>query len=233
MIPPDPAASDIRADQRKIAESLIEAVKTAGVTHVVALSSIGGGLPEGTGPIAGLHDLEELLKSVPNLSVVVLRPTYFMENFLHSIPMIKNSGINGSTIRGDVPLAMIATRDIADAAAQYLATPTFNGQTVHHLLGPRDYTFSEATSILGAAIGNPDLQYVEFSREDYRKGLIGAGFSESVADSYLEMETAINDGRLQATVTRDVSSKTSTTLEEFAKDTFAPAYKGAAVEARA
>jgi uncharacterized protein YbjT (DUF2867 family) len=233
MIPPDPAASDIRADQRGIAERLIEAIKAAGVTHVVALSSIGGGLSEGTGPIAGLHDFEELLKPVPNLSVVVLRPTYFMENFLHSIPMIKSSGINGSTIRGDVPLAMIATRDIAAAAAEYLATPTFSGYTVHDLLGPRDYTFREATSIFGTAIGKPDLPYVEFPQVDYRKGLIGAGFSESVADAYVEMETAIDDGRIQATVTRNESNTTPTTLEEFARDTFAPTYQGTASEANA
>ena len=233
MIPPNPTVKDIRADQRRIAESLVEAVKAAGVARVVALSSIGGHLPSGTGPIAGLHDFEELLKTVPDLSVVVLRPTYFMENFLYSIPMIKDSGINGGTIRGDVSLPLIATRDIAAVAAEYLEAPTFDGFTVRHLLGPRDYTFREATAILGSAIGKPDLQYVEFPKGDYRNGLLQAGFSESVADAYLEMEAAINDGSIQSEAERNASTTTPTTFEEFAKDTFAPAFKGAASEARA
>ena len=233
MIPPNPTVKDIRTDQRRIAESLVEAVKAAGVAHVVALSSIGGHLPSGTGPIAGLHDFEELLKTVPDLSVVVLRPTYFMENFLYSIPMIKGSGINGGTIRGDVSLPLIATRDIAAVAAEYLEAPTFDGFTVRHLLGPCDYTFREATAILGSAIGKPDLQYVEFPKDDYRNGLLQAGFSESVADAYLEMEAAISDGSIQGEAERNASTTTPTTLEEFAKDTFAPAFKGAASEARA
>ncbi|MGH8592768.1 MAG: hypothetical protein ACREX9_20820 [Gammaproteobacteria bacterium] len=41
---------------------------------------------------------------------------------------------------------------------------------MRELYGPRDYTHREATSILGAAIGKPDLVYVEFSYEDFRKG---------------------------------------------------------------
>lgn len=233
VIPPNPFAQDIREDQRRTAKSLVEAIKGAGVTHVVALSSIGGSLPEGTGPIAGLHDFEELLKTVPDVSVVVLRPTYFMENFLYSIPMIKGSGINGGTVRGDIPMPMIATRDIAAAAAEYLATRAFERQTVQHLLGPRDYTFREATSILGGAVGKPDLPYVEFSSDDYRNGLLGAGFTESVADAYIEMETAMNDGRIQGEVQRTESNTTPTTLEEFARDTFAPAFNGTAVEAKA
>ena len=233
MIPPNPAAEDIRADQRKFAASIIEAIKNAGVKRVVALSSAGGGLPSGTGPIAGLHEFEELLKTLPDTSVVVLRPTFFMENFLYTIPMIKSSGINGSLIGGDVSMPLVATRDMAAVAAEYLAVPTFEGYTVHELYGPRDYTYREATSILGAAIGKPDLPYVEFPKEDYRKGLLDAGFSASVADSYLEMETAMDDGRLQATINRDEKSTTPTTLEEFARDTFAPACKGSVAEARA
>jgi uncharacterized protein YbjT (DUF2867 family) len=232
MIPPNPAAPDLRADQRKFAESICTALGSAGRTRVVALSSVGGGLKSGTGPIAGLHEFEELLKTVQDTPVVILRPTYFMENFLYSIPLIKSAGINGGSIRGDISMPMIATKDIASVAADELAEPKFDGYTVHELIGPRDYTFREATSIIGTAIGKPDLPYVEFASEDYRKGLLDAGFSESVADAYLEMETAIDGGRIQATMSRDNATTTPTTLEEFAREVFAPVYKGAAAEAR-
>jgi uncharacterized protein YbjT (DUF2867 family) len=225
MIPPHSSVPDLRADQLRIAASLTEALKTAGVSRVVALSSAGASLPSGTGPIAGLHKFEELLKSIPGLSIIALRPTFFMENHLASIHLIKSTGINGSAARADVALAMIATRDIAAVAAEYLIEPTFDGYTVRELYGPRDYTHREATSILGAAIGKPDLAYVEFSYEDFRKGLLGAGFSASVADAYVEMYTAINEGRIQSTMSRTKSNTTPTTLEEFAREVFAPAYQ--------
>lgn len=192
---------------------------------MVALSSIGANLPSGTGPIVGLHDFEEMLKSIPKLSVVALRPAFFMENHLASIPLIKNAGINGSAARADVARAMIATRDIAAVAAEYLIAPAFDGYTVRELLGPRDYTYREATSILGAAIGKPDLAYVEFSYEDFHKGILGAGFSPSAADALVESTRAHNEGRIQSTVSRNESNTTPTTLEVFAREVFAPAYQ--------
>lgn len=225
MIPPHDNVPDLRADQRRIAACLAEALKAASVWRVLALSSAGASLPSGTGPIAGLHEFEAMLKSIPGLSVVALRPTFFMENHLAAIPFINNTGINGSAARADVALAMIATRDIAAVAAEYLMAPTFDGYVVRELLGPRDYTHREATAILGAAIGKPDLAYVEFSYEDFRKGLLGAGFSASVADAYVEMYTAFNDGRIQGTMSRNTSTTTPTTLEEFAREVFAPAYQ--------
>src|SRR4051812_21063643 len=56
MIPPNATAEDFRKYQNSIADSLIAAVQNSGVSHVVALSSLGADLAEGTGPIKGLHD---------------------------------------------------------------------------------------------------------------------------------------------------------------------------------
>ncbi len=225
MIPPFYNAPDPRAKQRQISASLAEVLKTAGVPRVVALSSMGASLPSGTGPIAGLHEFEEILKSIPGLSVVALRPAFFMENQLAAIPVIKNAGINGSAARADVALPMSATRDIAAVAAEHLTALKFDGYTVREVLGPRDYTHREVTSILGAAIGKPDLAYVEFPYADFHKGLMGAGFSVSAADSFVEMYTALNEGLIQSTVIRSASNTTPTTLEEFARQVFAPAFQ--------
>lgn len=224
MIPPNYDAPDMRATQRRLGTSLAEALKTAEVPYAVALSSVGANLPAGTGPIAGLHDFEEVLKTVPGLSTVALRPTFFMENFLFSIPLIKGAGINGSPLRADVSLPLVATRDIAAVAAELLASPAFEGFSVREILGPCDHTFPQATSILGSAIGRPDLAYMVFSNEDFRKGLLGAGFSPSVAEAFLEMYDAFNAGRVQSTVNRTSLNTTPTTLEEFAREVFAPAF---------
>lgn len=190
MIPPNYNAPDIRADQRQMATNLTKALMKSHVPRAVMLSSIGAGLADGTGPIAGLHEFEEMLKGVQGLSTLVLRAAYFMENHLHSIDLIKSADIISSAIRSEVKLPMVATRDIASTAAGFLSAPAFRGFTIREVLGPRDYTMNEATAILGAAIGKPDLQYVAASYEDLRKALLTAGFSTSAADAMVEMQEA-------------------------------------------
>ena len=87
---------------------------------------------------------------------------------------------------------------------------------------------SEATRILGESIGKPGLQYVQFSEEDARKAMAGAGMSASVLDAMLEMQRGFNAGIVRPTRERSGESTTPTTLERFSKSTFAHAYRAAA-----
>jgi len=224
MIPPHYSAPDMRTEQRRIGAALTEAIRLSGNKRIVALSSVGGGLPVGTGPILGLHEFENALRSVPGIALTVLRAAYFMENHLGSIGIIKYTGVNGGATNGDTPLPMVATRDIANVAAVTLNAPASIGYRVTEVLGPRDYTLRQATRILGASIGKPDLQYVQFPNEDFKQGLISAGFSASVADQFVEMSESFSAGIVQRTVTRTAANSTPTTLEQFAQEVFAPAF---------
>ena len=58
LIPPRHDAPDLREYQDRLGASLVAAVSNARIPRVVALSSIGAHLSEGTGPILGLHELE-------------------------------------------------------------------------------------------------------------------------------------------------------------------------------
>lgn len=223
MIPPNMTAPDIRAFQRKISENLAAAVVKNGVTHIITLSSVGAQLSEGTGPIAGLHENEERFNALPNVNVVHLRPTFFMENSLMNIGLIKSMGINGSPMRADLTISMIHTNDIAAAAIRFLADLKFSGKQAKELLGPKDTTMAETTAALGQAIGRPDLKYVQFPYEDARKAMVGMGLSPSVADGYVAMYQAFNEGLIKPEVKRNPDSTTPTLFEEFAKE-FAEAY---------
>lgn len=227
MIPPHYNAPDMRADQRRLGAGLIEAVKKSNINRVVVLSSLGGGLSAGTGPILGLHEFENAVRGIAGVSAVILRPTFFMENHLGSMGLVKHAGINGSSMRGDTRLPMVATRDIAAVAAEILSVATFTGVTVREILGPRDYSMQETTAILGAAIGKPDLAYVQFPDDDFKKGLEGAGFSADVARNFVEMNAAFNAGVIQSTSQRSAANTLgATTLEQFAREVFAPAFNG-------
>jgi uncharacterized protein YbjT (DUF2867 family) len=228
LIPPKYDAPDFRGYQSRIVDTLAAAASKAGVPRVVALSSIGAHLSEGTGPILGLHELEAKLHGLRDTAVVCLRPGYFMENHLWSIPVIRAQGVNGGALRGDVPIPMIATKDIGEAAARLLREGTFTGHTVRYLLGPRDLTMSEATRILGDAIGKPGLEYVEFPEEETRKAMAGMGMSRSAVDAMVEMERSLSGGRIRPTQQRIAENTTPTPLDEFAKTVFSTVYRTAA-----
>jgi uncharacterized protein YbjT (DUF2867 family) len=117
MIPPEVTHPDIRKRQNEVGEKLAGAAQAVQVRRVVFLSRIDAHLPQGTGPILGLHDMEERLRVLPIAERLFIRPTYFMENHLNGIEMIKQKGIYGSALRPDVPIPMIATRDIGEKAA--------------------------------------------------------------------------------------------------------------------
>ena len=225
MIPPSYANPDPPAYQRRAAEAMATGLHAAAVRHAVSVSSIGADQTEGTGTIAGLHRLEERLNQVPGLSLVHLRPGYFMENLLVGVLLIRNSGINGGAFKADLPLDMIATRDVAAVAASLLTDRSFTGRTIREMHGPRPLTFREATTILGSAIGRPDLPYVEFSYPDTRGALLATGSSPVMADLFIEMIDAFNRGAIRPREPRSPANTTATTLEEFARTVFAPAYQ--------
>jgi hypothetical protein len=147
-----------------------------------------------------------------------------MENLLANVGMIKNMGIMGSDIDSDVKFAMIAGKDIAPVAAEHLINKDFSGKSSRELLGERDVSMAEACKILGEKIGKPDLNYVQFSPQDAKKGMLDFGMSEDASDQMLELSKAINDGIIAVNQPRTAQNTTSTSIDEFA-DLFAQVYK--------
>ena len=224
LIPPHFGATDFRAYQKKIGESLVAAIKGSGVTYVVNLSSQGAHLPDRTGPIVGLHDQEERLNRLEGVNVLHLRPTYFMDNLLMNIDLIRKMNIMGSAVRGDVKFAMIATEDIAAYAAERLVKRDFSGKSVADLLGERDLSLSEAAAIIGKKLGKPDLAYVAFPYEDAEKGMVAMGLTPDLSRLYIEMSRALNEGLFAVSLPRTKENTTPTAFETFA-DLFAAAYQ--------
>ena len=147
-----------------------------------------------------------------------------MENLFANIGMIKNMGINGGGVKGDIKISMIATKDIAWVAAEHLLKRDFSGKAVHELLGERDVSMEEVTKVLGKKIGKPDLRYVQFSPEEEKKGLMDFGLSDDASDQLVELSQAINDGLIAVNSPRTAKNTTDTSIEEFG-DYFAQVYE--------
>ena len=111
MIPPNLTSENYRADQDRVTNAIAQSIKQAGVKYVVSLSSVGADKPEGTGPVAGLHYLEQTLNQIPELNALHLRAGYFMENTLAQIGTIQTMSITAGPLRPNLMLPMIAARD--------------------------------------------------------------------------------------------------------------------------
>jgi uncharacterized protein YbjT (DUF2867 family) len=223
VIPGDYTKPDLLGQYLRFGRAVAQAVRGAGVKRVVLLSSLGAERAAKTGPIVGLHQVEEALRAVPGIDLLLLRAGYFYENFYGSIGLIKGQGINGAVIGPDVPMTMIASHDIGVVAAQALVKKDFSGVVVRELAGPRDLTMTEATRILGSAIGKPELPYVQFPVAGAVEGMKAAGFGEDAARLLAEMGQAFNE-RLVVPQPGSERVKTPTTFEAFAKE-FAQAFR--------
>jgi uncharacterized protein YbjT (DUF2867 family) len=224
MLPP----LNSREEQERQSDAIAKAVKDSDLRYAVHLSSYGAHVPEGTGPVTGLHSSEQKLNAISDLNVLHLRAAYFMENNLAAIDMIHGMGLFGHALLPDLKLPMIATGDVGDYAAQRLLDLDFSGKQTRELLGERDLSMTEATAVIARGIGKPDLRYEQFPYDQVQQALTQKGFSPTKAAVYIEMFQAINAGVLAAQEPRSRQNSTPTSFEKFVQDVLAAAYHGQA-----
>ncbi|MDP2469800.1 MAG: NAD(P)H-binding protein [Candidatus Palauibacterales bacterium] len=215
--------ANLREWQGKVGKALAKGIRESGAPYVVNLSSVGAQHHQGTGPIVGLREQEDRLNELSEVDVLHLRPASFMENLYMSLDGIRSMGVLAMPMPADVPIAMIATRDIGVEAARRMTALDFDGHHTRELLGPRDYTMTEVAAIVGAAIGKPDLPYVQVPPEAAAEAFAGMGMHAETIPTLLEMYRGYADEHIVPQEPRSAANTTPTTLEEFA-DQLAAAY---------
>ncbi len=224
VLPEDISRIDLRAYQERVSDSFAAAVASARVPYVIALSSIGAQHGEKTGPIVGLHNLEKKLSRIPGVNALFLRCGYFMENLLLSLAPLHAMGILPGGLRADFSGPWIATDDIGTYAARRTIACDFSGSSIQELHGQRDLSMQEAASIVGAAIGKPNLEYKQLPSPVLEESLAQMGMPESSVALLVEMWRGANAGLIVPQERRSAKNSTSTALESFATEVFAPAY---------
>jgi len=199
--------------------------QNASIKYVVSLSSIGADKASGTGPVAGLYNLEQKLNRISGLNVLHVRASYFMENTLAQANTIRSLGTAAGPLRADLKLPMIATKDIGAFAAERLLRLDFSGKRTPELHGQRDLTMTEVAAIIGKAIGKSDLAYIHVPDTDVRGALLQFGLSHNVADLLLEMSRALNDGHMKPLESRSSQNTTPISYEMFVAQEFVPLFQ--------
>ncbi len=195
MIPPNYTHPDQMAYYQETGKSYQQAILRSGIQRIVCLSSYGAHLSSGTGFIRGSYFVEQTLNTIPDILLTHVRPTFFYYNLLGFIDMIKTAGFMGSVYGGDDRLTMVAPQDIATAIAEELVK-TKAIEAIRYVASD-DLTCNEAATILGNAIGKPDLEWKTLPKEVVFDTLVARGMTEESAGKYVELGMAIHTGKLR------------------------------------
>ncbi|MFS1304097.1 NAD(P)H-binding protein [Streptosporangium longisporum] len=194
LLPTDPVAADPDAYHRGLADSIAGAVLDGGVPHVVMLSSIGAELAEGTGPIRWLHHMENRLRET-GVPLTAVRASHFQEKVETVLDAALGAGVYpvfGAS--ADVPVPMIATRDIGGVVADSLTTPAPAGEIVD-LDGP-EYSERQVAEELAAVLGKP-LTVVTVPRPAWVTTMVEAGVPLPLAEELTGLYDAEQRGVLR------------------------------------
>ena len=203
-------------DQALMESNFIDAAKEAGVRHIVKVSVIGA-THDNFVVLGQVHAAIENKLAASGIPATILRPYWFMENFLGSADTIANQGaIYGSA--GDGKVAFVDSRDTAAVAVEALAGQGHEGKE-YAPSGPEALTFAEAAEKIGAGIG-----------KDFKGALTGKGLPETIAEMFVQINRDARIGTFAEPTgaVEEVTGRPARGLEDFARD-HTDAFTGAAV----
>ena len=183
---------NVREYYRRMARAASQAVREAQTPRVVSISTIGNGLAPDGGPIAALHEMEEILNR-SGAAIRHLRCGSFMENFLKLAPQLAEHGYFSYPIPGNIPVPMVAVRDVADAALRWLVRRDWDGVDAVGVHGPEDLSYNQAAAVIERILERP-IRFREVSANLYVQTLVRDGASPDYAKSLVNLFGVLAQG---------------------------------------
>ncbi len=214
-----PLVADLPGHYQRHARAALQALLSTGTPRVVAVSALGKGLAADAGPMTGLHVMEDILQE-SGAAIRFLRCGVLMENLLSQAESIWRHGVLAYPMSGEMPIPMVAARDVADVALQWLVREDWSGIDAVAMRSPQDLSYVEVAAILGQALQRP-VRYREASVNQYIRSLIDGGASLHYAQGQIQMFSALARGINCAEPTTP-DSRLLTPLSEWANTELVP-----------
>lgn len=169
--------SPVMYDQQKAG---IDAALRAGVSHLVKMSGSEKMITPDCPTFVGrdMYRLEEDIKAT-NMAWTMLRPNFFMQNFLRMADMVKGQGKLMAPMPGDAVITMIDVRDTGDVAAEALTGTGHEGQS--YFLTGAPVTMNDVAAELSKALGR-EIPFVSIPMEGARAAWSGMGMPDWLVD---------------------------------------------------
>jgi uncharacterized protein YbjT (DUF2867 family) len=200
------------AEPASLVEPFLDDALAAGVRRVVLLSSSAV-----TADTPGLGDLQRLVRAAPEWAV--LRPSWFMQNFLGEHPVAAGIRTSGEivTATGEGRVAFVDAADIAAVAARALLDPTPHN-AAHVITGPEALSYADAAAVITESSGRR-VRHRSVSTAELTTRLIAAGIPAEFAAILAGLDADIQRGaeeRVTSTV-QSVTGRRPRSFAEFAR----------------
>ena len=221
MMPPSMGTSNLIQNIAGAGEAYARAIEAADILRVVLLSSVGADAPAGTGPVQGVHRVEQIFQALKHVNVTILRSGFFYVNFFRYIPLIKSRNVFGNNYGGDIKLAFTHPSDLSEAIARELEAEG-NGFEVKYIISDIA-TGDELAALFGPAIGKPKLTWTNIPDEQLKQGMLSAGLPPELAGLITEMGQGVRAGL----ITRDFFAQGRNVTGQIKLQDFAADFKAA------
>ncbi len=201
----------------RIGSNYKQAIEQSGVKHVIYLSTNGAHTDKGNGNLRIHYNVENILGKLPNdVAITFIRPGGFYPYLLGFIDSIKTQGVMASNYGADDVVLLVSPLDIATAIAEEIET-LFEGRKIRYVASD-ELSCNGVASILGAAIGKPDLKWNLISDEQVLNGMVTHGMNPLIAKGFVEMFAGIHSGELYVEYYRNRPVLGKTKIADYAKE---------------
>jgi NAD(P)H dehydrogenase (quinone) len=197
-----------RAEQH---ENAIDAAARAGAGLLAYTSIANAGTTSMR--LAAEHQATEAALRASGLTHVLLRNSWYVENYTAQVPAILQRGsLAGSA--GDGRVSAATRADYAAAAAAVLTGDGHEGRA-YELGGDEAFTLAELAAEIGAQAGQP-VGYLDLPEDEYAQLLAGAGLPEAAAVTLADADRGLARGDLfvDSGHLRQLIGRPTTTLRE-------------------
>ena len=194
--------------------AFLDHAEGSAVRHVTLLSAFGIDWAPAEVPLRAI-ELEVLGRS--GLSSSILRPAWFMQNFVEPFYV---AGLERGEIRaptGDGAEAFVDALDIAAVAAATLVDPEAHAGAQYALTGPRALTMGQVAEEISAAAGR-EIRHVDVTPETWLNESIESGLPESYASVLAGLLAVVASGGTPASSDiESVLGRPATSFRSFAE----------------
>ena len=203
--------------QLTMEKQFVDCAVEAGIGQLVKLSSMEA-IAEAESPIPSLHwESEEYIRG-SGVTWTLLKPNFFMQNFLAS---------GGNIIEkkqffmpmGEGKTVMIDCRDVGAAAAEVLTGQGHENQS-YEITGPEMLSFADVADRFSEVLGE-QIEYVDMPADAYRKVLSQFLTQEWHLNAVCDLFNDVKEGATPLHVTdtfEQLMGREPISLEEFIKD---------------
>ncbi len=172
--------------------NFIAAAETLGLPRLVKLSNFLAA-PESPAPLARFHAQIESRLAKSGIPATILRPSWFMSNFLMDAQSVKTGHLYSAMENSRI--AFTHPFDVAAVAVAALRDPVHSGHN-YKLTGPEALTYAEVAASFTRVLGYP-VKYVGVDDANLRAGLKAASVPEFIIDEILKIGAMTRRGDLE------------------------------------